>query len=97
MRHIDIWQAAALLLGVAAAVQACTVLQFTDHSFSANAVRLLHALPIFEGTNGTLYFDTSLSTHKCHPDGGWHDFFELGHHAGALLSPASCEPSFMSL
>ena len=74
----------ALLLSLAAA-QACTVLQFTDHSFSANAIRLLHALPIFEGTNGTLFLDTSLSNHKCHPDGGWHDFFELGDHAGGFL------------
>lgn len=63
-------------------VRSCTILQFTNHSFSANAVRLFHALPIFEGTNGTLYLDFTASTHKCHADGGWQDFFDLGSHAG---------------
>ncbi len=79
-RQVFLLAVSALVLLVPA--QSCTVLQFTNHSFSANAVRLMHALPIFEGTNGTLYLDFSASTHKCHADGGWQDFFDLGSHAG---------------
>ena len=71
-----------LLLLIVAATEACTVLQFTEHAFSANTERLLRALPLFDGTNGTLYLDTALSTHKCYPNGGWQDYFELGTHAG---------------
>jgi hypothetical protein len=71
-----------VLLALVTLVQSCTVLQFTNHSFSANAVRLMHALPIFEGTNGTLFLDFTASTHKCHSGGGWQDFFDLGSHAG---------------
>ncbi|KAK9918027.1 hypothetical protein WJX75_000668 [Coccomyxa subellipsoidea] len=41
----------------------------------------MHALPIFEGGNGTLFLDFTASTHKCHADGGWQDFFDLGTHA----------------
>ena len=58
------------------------MLQFTEHAFSANTERLLRALPLFDGINGTLYLDTALSTHKCYPNGGWQDYFELGSHAG---------------
>ncbi len=64
--------------------QCCTVLAFTNHSFSANVVRLLHSLPIFDGQNGTLYLDSTASSHKCHADGGFHEFFNLGKHAGEL-------------
>ena len=64
--------------------QCCTVLSFTNHSFSANVVRLLHSLPIFDGQNGTLYLDSTASSHKCHADGGFHEFFNLGKHAGEL-------------
>ncbi|CAL8464116.1 g3651 [Coccomyxa elongata] len=41
----------------------------------------MHALPIFEGSNGTVFLDFTASTHKCHADGGWQDFFDLGNHA----------------
>lgn len=80
------------------AVQGCTVLGFTNHSFSANVVRLLHSLPIFEGQNGTVYLDSTASSHKCHADGGLHEFFNLGRHAGKFEQPcdhccyAGCSP-----
>ena len=63
------------------------MLGFTNHSFSANVVRLLHSLPIFEGQNGTVYLDGTASSHKCHADGGLHEFFNLGRHAGKLEHP----------
>lgn len=81
MRYDHLLRLLVAILSLACA-QCCTVLQFTNHSFSANAVRLMHALPIFEGGNGTLFLDFTASTHKCHADGGWQDFFDLGTHAG---------------
>lgn len=74
-----------ILITSSTRVQGCTILGFTNHSFSANVVRLLHALPIFEGQNGTLYLDSTASSHKCHPDGGIHEFFSLGKYAGDCL------------
>ncbi len=65
--------------------QGCTVLSFTNHSFSTNVVRLLHSLPIFDGQNGTVYLDSAASNHKCHADGGLHEFLILGKHAGEHL------------
>lgn len=63
----------------------CTILSFTNHSFSANVVRLLHSLPVFDGYNGTVYLDSTASSHKCHTDGGLHEFFNLGKHAGESM------------
>ena len=71
-----------LLFTAGTGIQGCTILGFTNHSFSANVVRLLHSLPIFEGQNGTVYLDSTSSSHKCHADGGFHEFFNLGKHAG---------------
>lgn len=86
MRKLSKWMLSILsALALLEYAECCTVLQFTNHSFSANAVRLMHALPIFEGTNGTLFLDFTASTHKCHADGGWQDFFDLHKHAGELL------------
>ncbi|CAL5226801.1 g9662 [Coccomyxa viridis] len=42
---------------------------------------LLHSLPIFDGHNGTVYLDSAASNHKCHADGGLHEFLILGKHA----------------
>jgi hypothetical protein len=78
MRHAASLRALLLHTLLLAAAQACTVLVFTEHAFSANTGRLLRALPLFEGTNGTLFLDTSLSTHKCHPEVSCMDFTPAG-------------------
>ena len=56
--HI-VWTAYVVLLGVLTSVQACTVFEFADSGFTANAIHLMHAVPIFDGNNGTFFLDNT--------------------------------------
>lgn len=53
----------------------CTVIELQGSGFASNAVHLLHAVPIYDGNNGTLFVDNSAFTYQCEEGGGWHDFF----------------------
>jgi hypothetical protein len=73
--------AAALLLALCAPRPAggCTVFEFSDSGFAANAVHLMHAEALFgAGNNGTLFVDARRLAYKCSDGGGWHDFFSVG-------------------
>ena len=48
-----------LLLGCLAPAWACTIFEFADSGFAANAIHLMHAVPIFDGNNGTFFLDNS--------------------------------------
>ena len=62
--HI-VWTAYVVLLGVLTSAQACTVFEFADSGFAANAIHLMHAVPIFDGNNGTFFLDnTQVRGHK---------------------------------
>ena len=59
------WTACVVLLGVMTLAQACTVFEFADSGFAANAIHLMHAVPIFDGNNGTFFLDnTQVRGHK---------------------------------
>jgi hypothetical protein len=48
----------------------CTIFEFQDSGFAANAIHLLHAVPIFDGNNGTFFLDNSKFAYKCEEGGG---------------------------
>ncbi len=52
-------RAAIAVLGVLSAAQACTIFEFADSGFAANAIHLMHAVPIFDGNNGTFFLDNT--------------------------------------
>ena len=60
--------------------QSCTIFEFADSGFAANAIHLMHAVPIFDGNNGTFFLDNSKFAYKCEEGGGWHDFFAYQDH-----------------
>lgn len=68
------WQQSALaivlLLLSASSSWCCTVFEFQDSGFAANAIHLLHAVPIFDGNNGTFFLDNSKFAYKCEEGGG---------------------------
>ncbi len=47
------------LYSVARWCSACTIFEFADSGFAANAIHLMHAVPIFDGNNGTFFLDNS--------------------------------------
>ncbi|EIE21427.1 hypothetical protein COCSUDRAFT_56647 [Coccomyxa subellipsoidea C-169] len=40
----------------------------------------MHAVPIFDGNNGTFFLDNTQFAYKCEEGGGWHDFFAYQDH-----------------
>ena len=48
-----------LIIGCLAPAWGCTVFEFADSGFAANAIHLMHAVPIFDGNNGTFFLDNS--------------------------------------
>ena len=47
------------LQSIARLCTACTVFEFADSGFAANAIHLMHAVPIFNGNNGTFFLDNT--------------------------------------
>ena len=72
--------AAVGLLHLCATVRPCTIFEFADSGFAANAIHLMHAVPIFDGNNGTFFLDNTQFAYKCEEGGGWHDFFAYQDH-----------------
>ena len=68
------------LLQLALVVRPCTIFEFADSGFAANAIHLMHAVPIFDGNNGTFFLDNTQFAYKCEEGGGWHDFFAYQDH-----------------
>lgn len=71
------WAALSVISRIA---QSCTIFEFADSGFAANAIHLMHAVPIFDGNNGTFFLDNSKFAYKCEEGGGWHDFFAYQDH-----------------
>ena len=72
--------ACAGLLCLVSNAWSCTIFEFQDSGFAANAIHLLHAVPIFDGNNGTFFLDNTKFAYKCEEGGGWHDFFAYQDH-----------------
>ncbi len=55
-------RAVIILLGLQSVARwctACTIFEFADSGFAANAIHLMHAVPIFDGNNGTFFLDNT--------------------------------------
>lgn len=52
-------KALVFVLGILGSAQACSIFEFADSGFAANAIHLMHAVPIFDGNNGTFFLDNS--------------------------------------
>ena len=53
------FRSSVLLFGCLAPAWACTIFEFADSGFAANAIHLMHAVPIFDGNNGTFFLDNT--------------------------------------
>jgi hypothetical protein len=84
--------ALAALGSLCAGARGCTVLRLQGSGFASNAIHVLHAVPVYDGTNGTLFLDSSRFRYACEEGGGWHDFF-----ATQARAPTACRVCFCSL
>ncbi len=77
--------ALAALGSLCAGARGCSVLRLQGSGFASNAIHVLHAVPVYDGTNGTLFLDSSRFRYACEEGGGWHDFF-----ATQARAPTAC-------
>lgn len=68
MRGANTLRGVSILVGLqslASLCTACTVFEFANSGFAANAIHLMHAVPIFDGNNGTFFLDNTQVSLVC--------------------------------